>query len=407
VAVKVQARRLRTTAAYVYRHSPFYRELFHRDGLHPNDLRTPLDLRKLPFTTSKELRNWHRFLCLPAEDEAAVFTTSGTTGEPKRVFFSHRDMQVLTNFAALFLRIRHPGRLVAVVAMPMNHGMWIGSATAERVVERAGGLSLPVGADDPRETLKWMRRFEPNVLMSSPSYVTILTRQAEQSGYRTKLEKIFLGGEVTTPDHKSRFHDYWGAEVYDSYGSTEIGGGQTLSTPDCSAFHLNDLHFLTEIVDSTTGEPAEEGELVFTTLMREAMPLVRYRSGDRARWAKCSCGLPFSAIQLAGRSDDMMVVGDMNLFGNVIAEAVGKVPGASGRVEIRVDKVELTDRMTLRVEGNDVGVEAVRQALFAAYPELPTNIDNGNLMLEIEPDVALGQQIKTLRIVDRRVNLQG
>jgi len=403
VVAKVQRRRLRDTMIHTCRHSPFYRELLNRAGLRPADIRTLDDLRKLPFTTSNDIRDWRRFLCVPEEDLAAVFTTSGTTGEPKRVFFSHRDMQVLTNFAALALRFRHPGRLVVLIALPMSHGLWIGSATAQRVIERAGGLPLPVGADDPQETLKWMRRFEPTVVISSPSYLTALTRQAEQIGYRTKLDKVLLGGEILTAAQKARFHDYWGAQVLDSYGSTEIGGGQTLALPVCTAFNLNDLHLVTEIVDSETGEPAEEGELVFSTLLREAMPLLRYRSGDRGRWSKCPCGLPFRAIQLAGRSDDMVVVGDMNLYGNVIADVVGHIAGASGRIEIRVDKAELTDRMLLRVGGSDLREEDVRRALFAAYPECATNVKNGNLVLAVETGADLGSQIKALKIVDTRV----
>lgn len=402
VAAHIQRRRLQGTVAHAYRHSSFYRELFDREGLCPADIRACEDLRRLPFTTSKDVRDWRRFLCVPEENLAAVFTTSGTTGEPKRVFFSHRDMQVLTNFAALALRFRHPGRLVVLIALPMTHGLWIGSATAQRVVERAGGLPLPVGADDPQETLKWMRRFEPNLVISSPSYLTGLTRQAEGAGFRLRLDKVLLGGELLTAAQKARFRDYWGAQVLDSYGSTEIGGGQTLALPECTAFNLNDLHLVTEIIDPATGEPAEEGEMVFTTLLREAMPLLRYRSGDRGRWSKCPCGLPFRAIQLAGRSDDMMVVGDMNLYGNVIADAVGKVVGASGRIEIRVDKLELTDRMVLRVEGGGAREEDVRQALFSAYSELPTNVANGNLLLAVETDVNLGNQIKALKIVDTR-----
>lgn len=284
----------------------------------------------------------------------------------------------------------------------MSHGLWMGSATAQRVVERAGGLPIPVGADDPQETLKWMQRFEPNVVMSSPSYMTALTREAERAGYRPKLERILLGGEVLTQEQKARFREYWDTVVYDSYGSTEIGGAQTIALPECTAFNMNDLHLVTEIVNPETGAPADEGELVFTTLTREVMPLVRYRSGDRGRWADCPCSLPFSAVQLAGRTDDMFVAGDMNLYGNVIADAVAKVAGTSGRVVLRLDKAELTDRLTVRVEGRGVNADDVRNALFTAYPELRVNTANGNLILEIETDVDLGRQIKALKIVDSR-----
>jgi phenylacetate-CoA ligase len=202
---------------------------------------------------------------------------------------------------------------------------------------------------------------------------------------------------------RDRFVEYWDAQVFDSYGATEIGGGQTIVLPECDgAFHLNDLHLITEIVHPETGEPAEEGELVFTTLTREAMPLLRYRSGDRARWTECDCWLPARAIRLQGRVDDMFTAGDMNLYGRVMTKAIGQIPGTSGHLELVLDKVDLTDRLVVRVEGNRVEESEVRQALFDAYPKMRRNTDNGNLILEIETSVDLSDQIKALRITDRR-----
>jgi phenylacetate-CoA ligase len=398
----IQTRRLRHTLQYAGRWSPHYREVFQKADFHPGAVRSTAALRRLPFTTATDIRDWRRFLCVPEAECAAVFTTSGTAGEPKRLYFTYRELQALSNFAALALRFRNPGRLVALIVLPTSHGLWIGSATAQRAVERAGGLPLSVGADDPGETLAWMERFEPNVVISSPSCMSALTRRAERAGFRRSLDRILVSGEFCSPAQKQAFSDYWGAQVLDSYGSTETGGGQTLALSGCGAMHLNDLHLVTEIVDPDTGEPAEEGELVFTTLLREAMPLVRYRSGDRGRWSACPCGLPFRAVEVAGRTDDMFVAGDMNLYGNVIANAVARVNGASGRMAILLDRVDLTDRMVLRVEGSGVEDEAVRQALFTAYPELRTNTANENLILEIDPNVNLGSQAKGFKVVDRR-----
>lgn len=399
---KIQQRRLRSTVQYVAAHSPFYREMFKRLGVRPDDIRTVENLQKLPFTTDDDIRNWMQFLCVPQDRLAAVFATSGTTGEPKRVYFSYREMQMFTNLYALTARMGlAAGRFVGFIALPTRHGLWIGSAIAHRAVERAGGLPIPAGADDTLETIQWMKRFEPNIIFSSPSYMTALTRKAEQEGYRLKIDKVLTGGELLTEEHKKYFHEYWKAQVYDSYGSTEIGGAPTIALPGCCAFHFNDLHLLTEIIDPVTGKPAEEGELVFTTLRREAMPLLRYRSGDRARWVECGCGLPFVAAKVLGRTDKMMVVGDMNLYGRVIVEAISKISGATGRMAIKLLKSGLTDKMVLRVEG-DVGAQDVRLALLEAYPEMETNVANGNLILEIETGADLGSQIKAIKIVDER-----
>ncbi len=349
--VAIQERRLRNTMDYVYARSPFYQRMFDKCGVRPEDIRAAADLHKLAFTNGNDIRQWQDFLCVPEDKLSAVFTTSGTTGEPKRMYYTYREIQMLSNLYGMAIRIAHAGRLVALVALPIGHGLWIGGASVQRAVERAGGLPLNVGADNPRETIKWMKRFSPNVIFSSPSYMTALTHEAQQVGYHYLLDKIILVGELVTLAHKELFSGYWGAAVFDSYGSTEIGGAQTIALPECSAFHLNDLHLITEIIDPVTDKPANEGELVFTTIRRKGMPLVRYRSGDKASWAECTCWLPLRAIKIKGRTDDMIVAGDMNLFGRVIADAVSTVSGATGRILLMVVKDGLADKLTIKVEG--------------------------------------------------------
>jgi phenylacetate-CoA ligase len=173
--------------------------------------------------------------------------------------------------------------------------------------------------------------------------------------------------------------------------------------PECgSVFHLNDLHLITEIVNPDTGSPGEEGELVFTTLTREAMPLLRYRSGDRARWAECSCWLPARAVQLLGRVDAKFTAGDMNLHGRVMAEAIGQIPGTTGHVELVLDKSDLADHLIVRVEGNGVDKIQVRWALFDALPNLERSADDGQVVLGVATGVDLGDQIKAVRIKGKR-----
>jgi phenylacetate-CoA ligase len=397
----IQERRLQATLDYVYARSPFYRRMFDNCKVRPENIRVAADLQKLTFTTANDIRQWQDFLCVPEEKLSAVFTTSGTTGEPKRMYYTYREMQTLSNLYGIALRIAHAGRLVALVALPIGHGLWIGGTCAQRAVERAGGLPLSVGADNPQETLKWMKRFSPNVIFSSPSYMTALTREAQKVGYHALLDKIILVGELLTPAHKELFAGYWGAAIFDSYGSTEIGSAQTIALPECTAFHLNDMHLITEIIDPVTGKPANEGELVFTTIRREGMPLVRYRSGDKACWAECTCWLPLRAIKLKGRTDDMIVAGDMNLYGRVIADAAGTVSGSTGRVLLTVAKEGLADQLTISVEGNP-DKNLVQTALLTAYPELAVNTKNGNLGLLIETAIDLGSQIKDVKIIDLR-----
>ena len=398
----IQSIRLRKTINYVYKHSPFYRSMFERLKIAPSSILTVEDLKRLPLTSPEDIKDLEKFLCVPHHRLSAVYTSSGTTGEPKRVYFTLRDLQILINVNAVLMRVGHRGRFVALIALPVCHGLWIASSIAHKMVERAGGLPLPVGADNPQDTLRWMRRFNPNVVISSPSIMTAVTREAEREGYRPRIDKLLLSGEMLSEAHKSYFSRYWGADVYNGYGSTEMGGAQTIAQPGCSGFHPNDLHLVTEIVDPQTGKPAEEGEIVFTTLSREAMPLLRYRSGDRGRWINCGCNLPLRTLKITGRTDDMIVAGDMNLFGPLIAKAISGVPGASGRVRIELHKHELKDKMVLYVEGGPLDTEDVFLALHCTYPEIETNVYNGNLSLEIKTGVDLGTQIKALSILDKR-----
>ena len=399
---EIQKQRLTDVINYIYINSSYYRAMFKSIGALPGDFTSMEDLHKLPFTTAKDIHHWEDFLCVKRDKLSAVFTTSGTTGEPKKVFYAYHEMQMLTNLFAVALRLVQPGPIIGIIALPISHGLWIGSASAHRAIERAGGLPIPVGADNPQETLKWMERFNPNLVFSSPSYMTALTREAERADYRAEIEIMVLAGELLTPEQKKHFKSYWGAQVFDIYGSTEIGSAQTIALPKCTAFHINDLHLVTEIVNPVTGEPDDQGELVFTTLRREAMPLLRYKSGDRGRRAACDCGLPFSAIQLAGRIDDMIIVGDMNLYGRIIADAVAKVKGTTGRMSIHLEKTGLTDKLVLNIEGKDINKNDVKQVLFASYPELKVNSKNGNLILVIETGVNLGNQIKDIKITDNR-----
>lgn len=397
---KLQWLRLRRTIRYASERSPFYRDRLAALGVKPKDITSQKDFIHLPLTTVQDLLDWYKFLAVPEDHLSAVFTTSGTTGEPKRVYYTARELNALSNVGAFGLRLRLPGRITALIALP--YGLWIGTFEATRVVERAGGLNLPVGSSEPSFVVGQMRRFRPNVVITSPSFMVALTREAEQQQFRSRLDAILVGGETLTQAHKDRFLDYWSAPTYNSYGSTEIGGGQSMALPMCECLHLNDLQLYTEIIDPATGLPAEEGELVFTPLVREAMPLLRYRSGDLARWSNCNCWLPFGSIHLIGRTDNMFVAGDMNLYGHLLAEAAGKAPGASGRVTIWVDKVDLTDRIRLKVEGSNVLESDVRNHLYDIYPELPHNLAVGNLLLDIEVNVRLNDQFKAVKMIDLR-----
>lgn len=403
----LQRSRLAETLAYAADRSPYYREAF--PGTFPERRREAWDgpaaeaaLAALPFTAPGDVRDWRRFLCVPERELSAVYTTSGTAGEPKIVGFTWGDLQRLTNLWALGMHLENPALLRALIALPTMHGLWIGTASATRGIERAGGLPLPIGTPHPSEALDWMRRLAPTTVVSSPSYLTALTRQAEAEGYRPALEGITLGGEPLDPARRQRFAESWSARVTESYGATEIGGPQTIALPGCRGLHLNELQLFTEIVEPGGDAPAEEGDLVFTTLKREAMPLVRYRIGDRARWVACECGLPLRCIQLTGRGDDQVTVGGTHLYAQVVADQVAPLAGGSGRVELVLEREDLRDRLTVRVEGDRVERRAIREAVFEAYPRLAEVVAGELIRFEAEVGADLSGQIKGVRVRDLR-----
>ena len=195
-------------------------------------------------------------------------------------------------------------------------------------------------------------------------------------------------------------HSQPGCRIADR--ASELGGAEALTFTSGGGMALNAFHLVTEIIDPLTGAAAQEGELVFTTLMREGMPLLRSRIGDRARWAQSDPGLPVRSIQLLQRADDFIITADMGLYGQVIASALQALAGYGGKVAFHLSRVNLTDRMVMRLEGPALDPGQVRQLLADLYPELPGNVANSNLLLEIETGADLGQQMKAYRIVDER-----
>jgi phenylacetate-CoA ligase len=395
--------RLRRTMARVARHSPFYRSRFAELGITPEAIRGIGDVARLPFTSSADIQHAEQFLCVPRDRIAYIFTTSGTSRQPKQAFRTRADFERIVNLPAL--AIRHQAwqeRLVCMIAHA--HGMFGLVDGAVAVAQRAGGLALPIGQPPPDEAMQALCRYRPNAIMTSPSYMAALTRRAEQARLRHPLRMIVLDGEILTPAQVEKFAGYWQAEVVNGYGLTEVGV-VAFGPHGCDALHLNRPGILAEIVDPATGEPAEEGELVVTTLAQEAMPLLRYRTGDRVRWQPCRCGWVAPSIHVFGRFGDSIVVAATNLHGPLIAEDIAAIDGTTGSVEIVVDHVDGVDRLTLRVgvqPGAAVERETVAQQLFAIYPALADDRRAEAFELTVELLEGFRLSPKPLRVRDLR-----
>ena len=404
----LQELRLRGTAELVARRSEFYRELFAESGLRAQDIRVASDLEVLPFTSAADIRRPERFLCVPSDEVARVFETSGTTREPKRIFFSARDFDRMVNLPALILRERMAKtsagrRMTCLIAH--GHGRHVLNGPPREVVERAGGEAITPGQPEPSEALEILARVRPDAIMTSPSYLAAVTREASGAGVRMEIPHILLDGQVSTAAQRALFAEYWGARVVNGYGLSEIPGC-ALGRHGCDALHLNEIQVLTEVVDPHSGEPSDEGELVFTTLTREAMPLLRYRSGDRGRWARCSCGSPVPAIVVEGRIDDTVVLAATNVRLPLVADEIARKPWSNGHLDVTIDHVDHVDRLTLRV-GVEQGVappaaDAVERVLLGLFPDLVGDRQARALELVIHAKEGLDLGDKSLRVRDLR-----
>jgi phenylacetate-CoA ligase len=266
-------------------------------------------------------------------------------------------------------------------------------------------MALAIGQPPPEATLDLMLRFRPDMFMTSPSYMAALTRHAERAGQRPPLTALVLDGEILTSSQTERFKNYWGqVEITNGYGLTEVGA-VAWGLPNCDALHLNRFSTLAEIVDPHTLRPADEGELLVTSLSLEAMPLLRYRTGDRVSKKTCRCGWAAPAIHVHGRMGDELVVADSNLHGALVAQALAELEGMTGSVELIVDHVEHVDRLRVRAgirAGQGPGSQAVMQKLFALYPDLEELWRARGYQLELELVDDLVFSPKPLRVRDLR-----
>lgn len=396
-----QEDRLRRLVDHLSRCSPYYQRRFEEENVSPAYVRDLEDLPGLPLTDAEALEDGEALRCIPEEEVAAVYTSAGTTGRPKRVDYSAEDQQMLTNAGAIGLRLMHPDRLVAALALPMRHGLWIGWRQTMAQIERAGGLALPLGQGDPAETLWWIRHLRPGTIVSSPSYMARLTEEADLPADREAIDRIVLGGELLDPERQRYLTESWNAEVHNTYATTELGVGLSVSPPNEQAVFFNELHVLIEIIDPDTGEEADEGEIVFTTLTRRAMPLLRYRSGDRGRWRGKAPDLPLRMLEVLGRVDETVVVAGVTISGRALAELVEAEAGRPRRLAVEATRTEQLDTLSLRIEGSIDG-DALRDRVLRRYPRLADHVHFGATSLAIEERADLTGQVEPVAIDDRR-----
>lgn len=358
----LQLRRLKKTVKYVYDRNRFYRERLKKARIGPNDIKTLEDIKKIPFLTKDDLRKYYPFglVCSPMNEIVEIHASSGTTGKPVVGPYTKKDLNIWSEVMARCL-YANGLRKKDVMQNAYGYGLFTGAHGFEKGAQKIGALVLPTSSGNTKRQIQIMKDFGTTALACTPSYSLYVAEKVREMNLDPKkdfkLRLGLFGAEAWSDEMKKKIEETWNIKALEHYGLTEIiGPGVSLDCGVHSGLHVNADHFYMEIIDPKTGEtlePGEKGELVFTTLTKEAFPVLRFRTKDLASYTeeKCECGrtLPRHS-RIMGRSDDMMKVKGVIVFPAQIEEAIMKVKGVSENYQIIKYKKGIVTNLSVKVE---------------------------------------------------------
>ena len=365
---KLQLERLQKTVRHCM-NSPFYKQRFAENHLSPEDIRSLDDLQKIPFTTKQDLRDTYPFglASVPLEKTVRLHSSSGTTGNPTVILHTQKDLDEWANAVArcLYMVGLRPGD---IFQNSSGYGMFTGGLGFQYGAERLGMLTVPAAAGNTKRQLKFISDFGTTALHAIPSYAARMYEVMQEMGIDprrdTKLRTLIIGAEPHSEEQRRRIEDMLGVKAYNSFGMTEMNGpGVAFECKEQNGMHFWEDCYLVEIIDPETGEPVPEGEigeLVLTTLDREMMPLIRYRTRDLTRIlpGKCPCGRTHIRIdRIKGRSDDMFIIKGVNIFPMQVEKILVQFPELGSNYLITLETVNNQDEMIVEVELSDLSTD--------------------------------------------------
>ena len=412
---ELQLKRLKQTVRRAYKNIPFYKESFSKLNIKPNDITSLKDIRKLPFTTREDLRENYPFgmLAVGKEQVVRLHTSSGTTGKPKAIFFSKKDVDQAAELIARCL-IMTGIRKDDVLQNMMTYGLFTGALVMHYGAEKVGVLVIPAGPGNTKRQIALMQDFKTTTLHLTPSYAlylaSVMSNEGLVPGRDLSLRRAYMGSEPYSEETRNKIEKFFEIDVYNSYGLSEMNGpGVAFECMEKDGMHLWEDNFILEIIDPDTGEKVpegEKGELVLTTLCREAMPILRYRTRDIVMIipGKCKCGRTHRRIsRIIGRSDDMIIIRGVNIFPQQIERVLMGIKAVAQNYQI---VLESFDKITVRVE--------ISKDLFDGRVEHLVNLQNDiteKLRSEIlvkpkvellEPGTLPVTEGKATRVIDKR-----
>ncbi|WP_284581087.1 phenylacetate--CoA ligase PaaK [Streptomyces sp. 2P-4] len=372
----LQLDRLRATLRRAYERVPFYRQAFDKAGVHPDDCRSLADLARFPFTAKADLRDQYPFgmFAVPRTEVRRIHASSGTTGRPTVVGYTERDLSTWADVVARSIRAAG-GRPGQVVHVAYGYGLFTGGLGAHYGAERLGCTVVPASGGMTDRQVRLIQDFRPEVIMVTPSYMLTLLDEMERQGIdprSTSLRTGIFGAEPWTEAMRREIEDRLGIDAVDIYGLSEvIGPGVAQEFAESKdGLHVWEDHFYPEVVDPLTGEPlpeGEPGELVFTSLTKEAMPVIRYRTRDLTRLLPGTARPAFRRMErVTGRSDDMLILRGVNLYPTQIEEILLRIPGLAPHFQLRLTREGRLDVLTVRVEARREADARLREESAAA-----------------------------------------
>ena len=413
---KLQSERLAAQIRHVYDHVPYYRHLMEEKGVTPEDIQSVDDLRKLPFTSKADLRNSYPdgLLAVPKSECVRIHSTSGTTGKRVVAFYTQHDVDLWEDCCARAI-VAAGGTKEDVCQVCYGYGLFTGGAGLHGGSHKVGSLTLPMSSGNTARQIQFMQDLGTTILCCTPSYAAYIGETIKEQGIdpaTLRLKAGIFGAEAWSEEMRLDIQRNLGIKAYDIYGLTELSGpGVAFECEEQNGMHINEDHFIAEIIAPETGEPlpdGTQGELVFTAITKEAFPVIRYRTRDicTLHREKCSCGRTLIKMEKPkGRTDDMLIIRGVNVFPSQI-ENVLLAKGYSPNYEIIVDRVNNTDTFDVNVEMNPDQFSDTVRVITQSERAL---VEAMRSMLGISPKVHLvapksisRSEGKAVRVIDKR-----
>ena len=414
---KLQSERLKELVNKVYQNVEFYRKKMDEKGVRPSDIRSIDDISKLPFTNKTDLRDNYPFglFAAPMKEIVRIHASSGTTGKPTTVGYTKKDIE---NWQEVLARCLTMSGVTPedIVQVSFGYGLFTGGLGIHYGAENVGCTVVPISAGNTRRQLQLMSDFGSTVLACTPSYALHLADALSEFGYSLsdmKLKTGVFGAEPFSENMRLELEKKWGIKAFDIYGLSEIMGPGVAN--DCEfhdGLHIHEDHFFPEVVDPKTKEPlpdGQQGELVFTTLTKEGIPLLRYNTHDLTTLTRerCECGRTLVRMKkITGRSDDMLIIRGVNLFPSQIEQVLLEMGETSAHYMLYVDRENNLDILELKVELDETKMVDTIKDLMSLSRKIEHSLHSAlGLSVKVtlvEPKSIPRSEGKAVRVIDNR-----